>query len=124
MHMNQKWYRNQKYLIFSLIVISSLFSSPNLSFGSNFETPTQTYDVSTNIIQNNFNISLNESIQVSTDEKKLTPQNSVQTYITAKIIHLSEDIKLSTNYQNSQIQFYQTDKMTDLAQLKFEYQRS
>ena len=122
--MNQKWYRNQKYLIFSLIVVSSLFSTPNISFALNFETPTQTYDVPVNIIQNNFSILLNESIQVTTDDKKLTLPDPVQTFTTAKIIHLDESIKLTTNHQNSQIQFHPTDNTTNLAQLKFEFQRS
>ena len=92
--MNQKSHWNQKYLIFSLIVISSLFSSPNLSFASNFETPTLTYDDPKNIIQNHFSISLNESIQVSTTEKKFISQSSIQTSTTAKIIHLDESIEI------------------------------
>ena len=120
--MNQKWYRNQKYLIFSLIVVSSLFSTPNLSFALNFETPTQTYDVPVNIIQNNFSISLNESIQVTTDDKKLTLPDLGQTSTTAKIIYLDESIELTINHQNSQIQsilFHPTDNVTNLAQLKF-----
>ena len=123
MYMNRKWYRNQKYLIFSLIIISSLFSSPNLSFASNFETQTQTYDVPYNIIQNNFSILLNESIQVTTADKKLTIPDPVQTSTTAKIIYLDESIKLTTNHQNSQIQFHPTDNTTNLTQLKFEFQR-